>query len=195
MVINYKCLFHGFKRMRQQIVSRVYAPKDVTLDIRIYPSLPNRTDPAFNISRYALDFKDRLMLISMLGTLGGKVWRGNLPFIYRYSWELSSHWKLPFWGFKEEELHSAYRALYWSWLSWAPEWACVGAQYFSPIQCSSIHGIILGRLLNQVAFCSSRGSSQPRDQTWVFCDFCILRQEDSLPWSHLGSPSPWITAP
>ena len=71
--------------MRQQIVSRVYAPKDVTLDIRIYPSLPNRTDPAFNISRYALDFKDRLMLISMLGTLGGKVWRGNLPFIYRYS--------------------------------------------------------------------------------------------------------------
>ena len=53
--------------MRQQIVSRVYAPKDVTLDIRIYPSLPNRTDPAFNISRYALDSKDRLILISMLG--------------------------------------------------------------------------------------------------------------------------------
>jgi len=53
--------------MRQQIVSRVYAPKDVTLDIRIYPSLSNRTDSAFNISRYALDCKDRLILISVLG--------------------------------------------------------------------------------------------------------------------------------
>ena len=54
--------------MRQQIVSRVYTPKDVTLDIRIYPSLPNRTDSAFNISRYALKFEDRLILISVLGT-------------------------------------------------------------------------------------------------------------------------------
>ena len=53
--------------MRQQIVSWVYAPKAVTLHIRIYPLLPNRADPSFNISRYELDSKDRLILISILG--------------------------------------------------------------------------------------------------------------------------------
>ena len=34
---------------------------------------------------------------------------------------------------------------------------------------SSVHGILQGRILERVATLFSRGSSQPRDQTWVFC--------------------------
>ena len=34
---------------------------------------------------------------------------------------------------------------------------------------SSIHGIFQARVLEWVAISFSRGSSQPRDQTWVFC--------------------------
>ena len=34
---------------------------------------------------------------------------------------------------------------------------------------SSVHGILQARMLEWVAIFSSRGSSQPRDQTWVFC--------------------------
>ena len=38
--------------------------------------------------------------------------------------------------------------------------------YCSP-QGSSVHGILLARILEWVAISSSRGSSQPRDRTWV----------------------------
>ena len=42
-----------------------------------------------------------------------------------------------------------------------------------PVGCSrpgsSVHGISQTRILEWVAISSSRGSSQPRDQTWVFC--------------------------
>ena len=42
-----------------------------------------------------------------------------------------------------------------------------------PVDCgppgSSVHGILQARLLEWVAIPSSRGSSQPRDQTWVSC--------------------------
>ena len=34
---------------------------------------------------------------------------------------------------------------------------------------SSVHGILQARILEWVAIPFSRGSSQPRDQTWVFC--------------------------
>ena len=34
---------------------------------------------------------------------------------------------------------------------------------------SSVHGILQARMLEWVAIFSSQGSSQPRDQTWVFC--------------------------
>ena len=34
---------------------------------------------------------------------------------------------------------------------------------------SSIHGTFQARMLEWVAISSSRGSSQPRDQTWVSC--------------------------
>ena len=42
-----------------------------------------------------------------------------------------------------------------------------------PMDCSppgsSVHGILQARILEQVAMPSSRGSSQPRDQTQVSC--------------------------
>ena len=37
------------------------------------------------------------------------------------------------------------------------------------LPCSSIHGIFQARVLEWVAISFSRGSSQPRDQTWVSC--------------------------
>ena len=33
----------------------------------------------------------------------------------------------------------------------------------------TVHGILQARTLEWVAFPFSRGSSQPRDRTWVFC--------------------------
>ena len=49
---------------------------------------------------------------------------------------------------------------------------CYGRQPAS----SSVHGSLLTRILEWVAMLSSRGSSQPRDQTLESCDFCIGRQ-------------------
>ena len=41
---------------------------------------------------------------------------------------------------------------------------------------SSVHGILLARVLEWVAVSYSRGSSWPRDQTWVSYVSCIGRQ-------------------
>ena len=41
---------------------------------------------------------------------------------------------------------------------------------------SSVHGIIQGRILEQVSISSSGGSSRPRDWTHVSCIPCIVRQ-------------------
>ena len=53
-------------------------------------------------------------------------------------------------------------------------------QLFNPMDCSlpgsSVHGIILARVLEWVAISSSRGSSRPRDQTRVSCRSCIGRR-------------------
>ena len=38
------------------------------------------------------------------------------------------------------------------------------------LQCSSIHGIFQARVLEWVAISFCRGSSQPRDRTWVSCN-------------------------
>ena len=47
----------------------------------------------------------------------------------------------------------------------------------NPMNCSppdsSVHGILQARILKWVAVPSSRGSSQLRDRTWVFCISCI----------------------
>ena len=50
-------------------------------------------------------------------------------------------------------------------------WLC------NPIGCSppgsSAHGILQARILEWVAMPSSRGSSRPRDRTWVSCISCV----------------------
>ena len=50
----------------------------------------------------------------------------------------------------------------------------------NPMDCSrpgsSVHGISQARILDWVAISSSRGSSQPRDRTCIFCISCIGRR-------------------
>ena len=46
----------------------------------------------------------------------------------------------------------------------------------SPPPCSSVHGIILARILESVAMPSSKGSSPPKDRTRVDYTSCIGRQ-------------------
>ena len=41
------------------------------------------------------------------------------------------------------------------------------------LPCSSVHGILQAIILECIAMPSCRGSSQPRDRTWVSCVFCI----------------------
>ena len=49
---------------------------------------------------------------------------------------------------------------------------------------SSVYGIFQTRILEWVAFCSSRGSSQPRDWTQVSCiaGSCRDQREELCPW-------------
>ena len=66
---------------------------------------------------------------------------------------------------------------------------------------SSVHGTILARILEWVVISSSRGSSPPRDRTWVSCVSCTGGwQVDSLAgglftasatWEARGFPSPF----
>ena len=49
---------------------------------------------------------------------------------------------------------------------------------------SSVHGILQVRILECVAISFSRGSSQPRDWTWI--SSLLQWQVDSLPLRHLG---------
>ena len=44
---------------------------------------------------------------------------------------------------------------------------CDPMDYSLPL--SSVHGILQATMLEWVAIPFSRGSSQPRDRTWVFC--------------------------
>ena len=59
-----------------------------------------------------------------------------------------------------------------------------------PMDCSppgsSVHGILQARIMERVARPSSRGSSQPRDQTRISCVSCIGRQI-LYQLCHLGS--------
>ena len=50
---------------------------------------------------------------------------------------------------------------------------------------SSVHEILQARILEWVAIFSSRGSSQPRDQTWVF----LHCRQILYSLSHQGSPN------
>ena len=57
------------------------------------------------------------------------------------------------------------------------------------LQGSSVHGILQARILEWVAIPSSRGSSQPRDQSHISFLSCIGRQV-LYHWCHLGRPRP-----
>ena len=67
------------------------------------------------------------------------------------------------------------------WSATLASLACLCAQscltLCNPVDCSppgsSVHGISQARILEWVAISSSRGSSQPRTQTHVFCLSCI----------------------
>ena len=53
---------------------------------------------------------------------------------------------------------------------------------------SSVHGILQARILEWVALPSSRGSSQPRDETWVFY-FSFIGRRVLYHECHPGSSS------
>ena len=56
---------------------------------------------------------------------------------------------------------------------------------------SSVHGILQARILELVAISSSRGSSQPRDWTWVSC----IAGRFFANWATIEAPaSPWRNA-
>ena len=55
---------------------------------------------------------------------------------------------------------------------------------------SSVHGILQARILEWVAMLSSRGSSQPRDRTWVSYVPCTDWQAGSLPLAPPGKARP-----
>ena len=107
------------------------------------------------------------------------------------------------------------------------EYTCnVGTTLFNPMDCSppgsSVHGIFQARVLEWVAISFSRGSSQPRDRTWVSCIVgrCFLPSEPPgkpmqcrrpgftprvgiIPWRKVWQPipvlllgeSPWTEEP
>ena len=59
------------------------------------------------------------------------------------------------------------------------------------LPCSSVHVILQARILEWIANPSSRGCSQPRDQTCTSCVSCIGRQVLNQ-LSHQGSPCVYI---
>ena len=65
-----------------------------------------------------------------------------------------------------------------------------GLPLCDPVDCSppgsSVHGILQARILEWVATNSSRGSSRPKNRTWVSCISCITG--GFLTLSHQGSP-------
>ena len=66
--------------------------------------------------------------------------------------------------------HWAFRDDWWRGLLFSCQ---AVSNYCNPMDCSppgsSVHGILQARILEWIAISSSRGSSQPKDGTWVFC--------------------------
>ena len=80
-----------------------------------------------------------------------------------------------------------------------PMHACVHAKWLQscltlckPMDCSlpgsSVHGILQARILEWVVMPSSRGSSRPRDQSYV-CKQLPVAMAKSVTHAHTGSPS------
>ena len=110
-----------------------------------------------------------------------------------------------------ENLHKIYSQAILSWVLihasasvvsanptsvWSYAFVCVCAQLgptlHDPMHCSppgsSVHGVSQARILEWVAMLSSRGSSRPRDQTFLSC----TGRHDSLPLAPPGKPSPTV---
>ena len=66
-----------------------------------------------------------------------------------------------------------------------------------PMECnppgSSVHGILQARVLEWVAISSSRGSSQPRDQTRLLNVSCIRFFTASATWAAQSEFKPMLT--
>ena len=88
-------------------------------------------------------------------------------------------WQFIIYRFRISYIHTHIYALKWQ--------KCTCAQSFqscltlcNPVDCSlrssSVHGILQARILEWVSIPSSRGSSQPRDQTHISYVSCIDRQ-------------------
>ena len=82
----------------------------------------------------------------------------------------------------------------WSGVKLLEKYTCAHSVVFTlcnPMDCSRpgsfVHGILQARILEWAAISYSRGSSQPRDRTCVFCVSCAGKV-DSLPMCHQGSP-------
>ena len=56
---------------------------------------------------------------------------------------------------------------------------------------SSVHGILQTRILEWVAISSSRGSSWPRDRTWVSCRFFTIWATREAPLRLMAFPLPY----
>ena len=60
---------------------------------------------------------------------------------------------------------------WWWWWWWCSHWVVSDCR--DPMDCSlpgsSVHGIVQARIVKWVAISFSRGSSRPKNQTWVSC--------------------------
>ena len=100
-------------------------------------------------------------------------------------------------GLKVVNKHCSSRLLSYPVQRWNLSWVGEKRQLWNynlcdPIDCSppgsSVHGILQARILECVALASSRGSSQPRDQTHISYVSCIGRRVFFFyHWCHLGS--------
>ena len=86
--------------------------------------------------------------------------------------------------FMKRAVHSVQGLGKWKWSR------SVVSDSLQPMDCSppssSVHGIFQARLLEWVAISFSRGSSQPRDWTWVSCTagrlFTVWATREALSW-------------
>ena len=76
----------------------------------------------------------------------------------------------------EDREEFTHRPSNWTPPSWAKSESVTRPVVFDALQCcdysppgSSVHGILQARILEWVVIPFSRGSSRPRDQTWVSC--------------------------